>query len=190
MVQSIFEEMGGRYERQGEYILPCLTIPPEKEQSIDLFGRRHLDYLREYRKITYTNLLTSGRLNAYLADIDRQAQEHFERLIEGMKQAQGITECLIPAWAKRLSYMKSKGAGNKAHLQPVTHFLVHIGIGIARVVFQRAGTKFRYVTLVVLQDRAHGGCVAVCRCGNDRERQQIFRLPNGIHHLLFPPNTV
>ena len=94
MVQSIFEEMGGRYERQGEYILPCLTIPPEKEQSIDLFGRRHLDYLREYRKITYTNLLTSGRLNAYLADIDRQAQEHFERLIEGMKQAQGIT-CLL-----------------------------------------------------------------------------------------------
>ncbi len=86
--------------------------------------------------------------------------------------------------------MKSKGAGNKAHLQPVTHFLVHIGIGIARVVFQRAGTKFRYVTLVMLQDRAHGGCVAVCRCGNDRERQQIFRFPNGIHHLLFPPNTV
>ena len=94
MVQSIFEEMGGRYERQGEYILPCLTIPPEKEQSIDLFGRRHLDYLREYRKITYTNLLTSGRLNAYLADIDRQAQERFERLIVVMKQAQGITEQL------------------------------------------------------------------------------------------------
>lgn len=94
MVQSIFEEMGGRYERQGEYILPCLTIPPEKEQSIDLFGRRHLDYLREYRKITYTNLLTSGRLNAYLADIDRQAQERFEILTEQMKQAQGITEQL------------------------------------------------------------------------------------------------
>ena len=94
MVQSIFEEMGGRYERQGEYILPCLTIPPEKEQSIDLFGRRHLDYLREYRKITYTNLLTSGRLNAYLADIDRQAQECFETLTEQMKQAQGITEQL------------------------------------------------------------------------------------------------
>src|SRR5699024_10817342 len=96
----------------------------------------------------------------------------------------------LPAWPKRLSYMKSKGAGNKAHLQPVTHFLVHIGTDIARVVFQPAGTKFRSVTLVVLQDRAHGGSVAVCRCGNDRERQQIFRLPNGIHHLLFPPNTV
>lgn len=94
MVQSIFEEMGGRYERQGEYILPCLTIPPEPEQPIELFGRRHLDYLREYRKITYTNLLTSGRLNAYLADIDRQAQECFETLTEQMKQAQGITEQL------------------------------------------------------------------------------------------------
>ena len=94
MVQSIFEEMGGRYERQGEYILPCLTIPPEKEQPIDLFGRRHLDYLQQHRRVTYINLLTSGRLNTYLADIDRQAQERFERLIDGMKQAQGITERL------------------------------------------------------------------------------------------------
>ena len=111
MVQSIFEEMGGRYERQGEYILPCLTIPPEKEQPIDLFGRRHLDYLREYRKITYTNLLTSGRLNAYLADIDRQAQECFERLIEGMKQAQGITERLKEEnaleWTGRLNNIRA-----------------------------------------------------------------------------------
>ena len=57
-------------------------------------GRRHLDYLKQYRKVTYTNLLTSGRLNAYLADIDRQAQERSHRLIEGMKQAQGITERL------------------------------------------------------------------------------------------------
>ena len=53
-----------------------------------------MDYLKQYRKVTYTNFLTSGRLNAYLADIDRQAQERFERLIEGMKQAQGITERL------------------------------------------------------------------------------------------------
>ena len=91
MVQSIFEEMGGRYERQGEYILPCLTIPPEKEQSIDLFGRRHLDYLREYRKITYTNLLTSGRLNAYLADIDEQAEDMFSRLVKEMAKMQDVT---------------------------------------------------------------------------------------------------
>lgn len=111
MVQSIFEEMGGRYERQGEYILPCLTIPPEKEQPIDLFGRRHLDYLREYRKITYTNLLTSGRLNAYLADIDRQAQERSEMLTEQMKQAQGITEQLKAEnalkWVQRMNNIRA-----------------------------------------------------------------------------------
>ncbi len=94
MAKTFFEEMGGRYERQGDYILPCLTVPPEEEKQIGVFGQRHLRYLREYRKVTYINLLTSGRLNAYLAEVDRQAQERFERLIEGMKQAQGITEQL------------------------------------------------------------------------------------------------
>lgn len=94
MVKTIFEEMGGIYVRQGDYLIPCLTLPPEKEQPIGLFGQRHLRYLREYHRITYANLLTSGRLNAYLADIDRQAQERFETLTKQMKQAQGITEQL------------------------------------------------------------------------------------------------
>ena len=71
-----------------------MTVPAEEEQPIGTWGQRHLDYLKQYHKVTYTNLLTSGRLNTYLADIDRQAQERFERLIEGMKQAQGITEQL------------------------------------------------------------------------------------------------
>lgn len=90
MAKTIFEEMGGRYERQGDYLIPCLTVPDEEEQPIGLFGQRHLRYLKEYRRGTYINLLTSGRLNTYLAEIDKQAQERFERLIEGMKQAQGI----------------------------------------------------------------------------------------------------
>ena len=94
MAKTIFEELGGRYERQGDYLIPCLTLPAEKEQPIGLFGRRHLDYLKQHRRVTYINLLTSGRLNTYLADIDRQAQERFERLIESTKQAQGITERL------------------------------------------------------------------------------------------------
>ena len=94
MAKTIFEELGGRYERQGDYLIPYLTVPAEKEQPIGTWGQRHLDYLKQYRKVTYTHLLTSGRLNAYLADIDKQAQERFERLIEGMKQAQGITERL------------------------------------------------------------------------------------------------
>lgn len=94
MTKSIFEEMGGTYEMQGDYLIPCLTLPTEKEQPIGLFGQWYLRYLKEYRRITYINLLTSGRLNAYLADIDRQAQERFEMLTEQMKQAQGITEQL------------------------------------------------------------------------------------------------
>ena len=66
-----------------------MTVPAEEDRSIGIWGQRHLDYLKQYRKVTYTNLLTSGRLNTYLADIDRQAQECFERLIEDIKQAQG-----------------------------------------------------------------------------------------------------
>ena len=94
MTKSLFEEMGGRYERQGDYLIPCLTLPAEEEQPIGVWGERHLRYLKEYRRGTYINLLTSGGLNAYLAEIDKQAQERFERLIESMKQAQGITEQL------------------------------------------------------------------------------------------------
>ncbi|MEY8238474.1 TnpV protein [Lachnospiraceae bacterium 66-29] len=74
--------------------MPCIALPAEEEQLIGTWGQRHLDYLKQYRKVTYTNLLTSGRLNTYLADIDRQAQERLEWLVEGMKQAQGITEQL------------------------------------------------------------------------------------------------
>ncbi len=94
MAKSIFEKLGGEYEQQGDYLIPRLTVPAEEEQPIGIWGQRHLDYLKQYRNVTYTNILISGKLNTYLADIDRQAQERFERLIEGMKQAQGITERL------------------------------------------------------------------------------------------------
>ena len=111
MEKTFFEKIGGEFERQGDYLIPSLALPPEKEQPIGLFGRRHLDYLKQYRKVTYTNLLTSGRLNTYLADIDKQAQERFERLIEGMKQAQGITERLKEEnaleWTGRLGNIRA-----------------------------------------------------------------------------------
>ena len=110
MTKSIFERLGGEYKQQGDYLIPGLTIPAEEEQPIGTWGQRHLDYLKQYRKVTYTNLLTSGRLNTYLADIDRQAQERFERLIEGMKQAQGITERLKEEnaleWTGRLNNIR------------------------------------------------------------------------------------
>jgi hypothetical protein len=93
-MKSLFEELGGTYHEENGYLIPDLRLPTEEEQPIGIWGQRHLDYLEQYRRVIYINLLTSGKLNTYLADIDRQAQERFERLIEGMKQAQGITERL------------------------------------------------------------------------------------------------
>ena len=89
MAKSLFEQLGGTYWKESDYLIPCLTVPAEEEQPIGIWGQRHLDYLKQYRKVTYTNLLTSGKLNAYLVEIDRKAQERFERLIESMKQEQG-----------------------------------------------------------------------------------------------------
>ena len=76
MEKYIYDETNGLwYELQGDYYIPCLALPAEEEQPVGLWGQRHLHYLKEYRRGTYINLLTSGRLNAYLADINRQAQE-------------------------------------------------------------------------------------------------------------------
>ena len=111
MAKSLFEKLGGKFEKQGDYLLPCLTVPTEEEQPIGTWGQRHLDYLKQYRRVTYTNLLTSGGLGVYLADIDRQALESFERLIEGMKQAQGITEHLKAEnaleWTRRMNNIRA-----------------------------------------------------------------------------------
>lgn len=94
MEKTLFEQMGGTYEQQDDYLIPCLALPTEEEKPIGIFGQRHLRYLKEHRRIVYVNLLTSGKLNSYLADIDEQAQEMLFRLVEQMKQAQGITEQL------------------------------------------------------------------------------------------------
>ena len=95
MKKTIFEEMGGIYIRHGDYLIPCLTLPEEEEQRfIGVWGQRHKRYLKEHKRAAYITLLTSGRLNSYLADIEEQAQERFERVVEQMKQAQGITEQL------------------------------------------------------------------------------------------------
>ena len=95
MVKTIFEEMGGTYVRQGDYFTPCLTLPAEKENKpISVWGQRHKRYLQEHKRATYTTLLTSGKLNSYLADIDEQAEEMFFRLVEQMAEREGVTEQL------------------------------------------------------------------------------------------------
>lgn len=81
MKKTIFEEMGGTYVRCGDYFIPNLTLPEEEESRfVGAWGQRHLQYLREYRRTVYLDLLMSGRLNSYLADTEEQAQERFERI--------------------------------------------------------------------------------------------------------------
>ena len=112
MDKYIYDDKNGLwYELQGDYYIPCLILPAEKEQPIGLWGQRHLRYLKEYHRNTYTTLLTSGRLNTYLADIDKQAQECMERLTEQMKRAQGVTEQLKAEnaleWVQRINNIRA-----------------------------------------------------------------------------------
>lgn len=112
MEKSIFEKMGGTYEQRGDYLLPCLILPAEKEQPIGIWGQRHLRYLKEYRRATYITLLTSGRLNSYLADVDRQVQTLFFRLVKAMTEQEGITEQLKTEkqmeWVRKLNNINNR----------------------------------------------------------------------------------
>ena len=112
MDKYIYDDKNGLwYELQGDYYIPCLILPAEKEQPIGLWGQRHLRYLKEYHRNTYTTLHTSGRLNTYLADIDKQAQERMEKLTKQMKRAQGITEQLKAEnaleWVQRINNIRA-----------------------------------------------------------------------------------
>ena len=98
MEKYIFDERNGLwYELQGDYYIPCLKLPEEEQQPIGVWGQRHLRYLKENRRVLLTGLQLSGMLNSYLADIDQQAQEMFERLIKQMAEREGVTEQLKAA---------------------------------------------------------------------------------------------
>ena len=112
MAKTIFEEMGGTYTQVGDYLLPNLELPEEDQQAIGVWGQRHRRYLKEHRRATYTTLLTSGKLNSYLADIDRQAEEMFLRMVNQMAKAEGVTEKLKAvepmAWVGRMNNIRSR----------------------------------------------------------------------------------
>lgn len=88
------EKTGIRYTLQGDYYLPDLALPAEEQQPIGIWGQRHLRHIKQNRRVLYTNLLTSGKLNSYLADINRQAEEMFSRLVKQMAEYEGVTEQL------------------------------------------------------------------------------------------------
>ena len=112
MAKTIFEEMGGTYTQVGDYLLPNLELPEEEQQPIGVWGQRHRRYLKEHRRATYATLLTRGKLNGYLADIDRQAEEMFLRLVKQMATSEGITETLKAAdpmeWVGRMNNIRNR----------------------------------------------------------------------------------
>ena len=113
MANTIFEGMGGTYVRQEDYFIPCLTLPAEKEnQPIGIWGQRHKRYLQEHKRATYTTLLTSGKLNSYLADIDKEAVEMFSRLVMQMADNEGITEQLKAdnqlEWVQKMNNIRNR----------------------------------------------------------------------------------
>ena len=95
MEKVIYDEKNGLwYELQGDYYIPCLKLPEEEQQPIGVWGQRHLRYIKQNRKVLYLNLLTSGKLNAYLADLDKQAEEMYSRIVKQMAEYEGVTEKL------------------------------------------------------------------------------------------------
>ena len=107
MEKSLFEQMGGTYTRQGDYCLPNLALPLQEERHISVWGERRRKYLKEHRRVLYYNLLTSGKLQAHLADVEEQAQAMFELLTAQMAERQGVTEALkaadMMAWVCRIN---------------------------------------------------------------------------------------
>ena len=113
MEQYIYNQQNGLwYELRGDYYIPCLELPAEKEERhIGVWGQRHLRYIRERKNSLYTSLLTSGKLQSYLADVEEQAQELFDRLMKQRAEGEGITEVLKAGnqmeWIRRMNALRS-----------------------------------------------------------------------------------
>ena len=112
MAKTIFEQMGGTYEQQGDYFIPCLALPDEEQIELGVWGQRHLRYIKQHHKVQYTNLLTSGKLNGYLADLNKQADEMFSLLVKQMAESEGVTEQLKAdnqmEWIARTNNIRSR----------------------------------------------------------------------------------
>lgn len=100
------------YTLQGDYHLPDIALPDGEDKPIGLWGQRHLQYIRQHKRLLYTNLLTSGKLNSYLADVDRHAEEVFSRLVKQMSEREGVTEQFKAenpmGWIGRMNNIRSR----------------------------------------------------------------------------------
>lgn len=115
MTDTLFEQLGGNFTQTGDYLLPDLSLPAEKEPgNIGVWALRHKRYLKQHHKVLYYNLLTSGKLDSHLADIEEQAQQLFLRLLKELAEKEGVTEQLKSAdqmaWVKRLNNIREQAA--------------------------------------------------------------------------------
>ena len=113
MEKRIYDEQNGLwYELQGDYYLPCLSLPEEEQKSVGIWGKRHLRYIKEHKRAFYTNLLTSCKLNSYLTDVDEQAEKMFSRLVKQMAENEGVTETLKAVnqmeWVVRMNNIRNR----------------------------------------------------------------------------------
>lgn len=112
MKNHVYDEKTGiSYILQGDYYLPDIVLSTEEQQPVGLWGQRHARYLKQHHKVLYMSLLTSGKLNGYLVDIDKQAEEMFSRLVKQMAEREGVTEQLKAAnqfeWIARMNNLRS-----------------------------------------------------------------------------------
>ena len=113
MTDTLFEQLGGTYTQQGDYLLPNLTLPAEKETgNIGVWALRHKRYMKQHHKALYYNLLTSGKLDSYLADIEEQAQQLFLRLVKELAEKENVTEELkaddMLLWVQKMNNIRSR----------------------------------------------------------------------------------
>ena len=112
MAKYIYDEKNGLwYELQEDYYLPCLKLPKEESRHIGIWGKRHLRSLKQHRKVLYSELLISGKLNDYLADINEQVEEMFSRLVKQLAEKEGVTEVLKAEnqmlWVQRMNNVRN-----------------------------------------------------------------------------------
>lgn len=115
MTDTLFEQLGGTYTQTGDYLLPDLSLPAEKEPgNVGVWALRHKRYLKQHHKVLYYNLLTSGKLDSYLADIEEQAQQLFHRLVKELAEKEGVTEQLKAVdnmvWVRRMNNIRNRAA--------------------------------------------------------------------------------
>lgn len=112
MEKSLFEQMGGTYTQVGDYLIPNLTLPEGESKPVGVWGQRHLRYIKQHKRAFYANLLTTCKLNSYLADVDEQAENLFHRLVKDLAEKENVTEKLKSEnqmlWVQKMNNIRNR----------------------------------------------------------------------------------